>query len=112
MRKATIIALTGIVLLFLGSLFVGQRVFSPEERSLKFTRPISKADQVSPEAANEIRKRDNIRKIRLAFSSFDLIAGLTSRELEAIPTYSLAYPFFYLLACFWLILGLRKPRKE
>ena len=51
-------------------------------------------------------------KIRLAFSSFDLIAGLTSRELEDIPTYGLAFPFFYLLACFWLILGLRKPRKE
>ena len=112
MRTATIIVLTGIVLLFLGSLFVGQKVFSPDERSLEFKNEISQADQVSPEAANGIRKRDNIRKIRLALSSFDLIAGFTSRELEAIPTYSLTFPFFYLMACFWLILGLRKPKKE
>ncbi len=104
--------LTGLVLLFLGSLFVGQRVFSPEERSLKFNRQISQADQVSPEVANEIRKRENIRKIRLALSSFDLVAGFTSRELEAIPTYGRAFPFFILLACFWLILGLRKPKRD
>lgn len=112
MWKATIIVLTGIVLLFLGSLFWGQKVFSPEERSLELNSHISQTEQVSPEAAKGIRKRDNIRKIRLALSSFDLVAGFTSRELEAIPTYSLAFPFYYLLACFWLILGLRKPKRD
>ena len=112
MRTATIIVLTGIVLLFLGSLFVGPKVFSSYERSLDESIVQSQTDQVSPEAAKAIQKRAQFRKVRLALSSFDLMAGFTNQELETIPTFSLAFPFFYLLACFWLILGLKKPRRE
>jgi hypothetical protein len=104
--------LSGLVLLFLGGLIAGHLVFTPEERSLALSHQVSQAEQVSPEAAKALRKRNNIRKIRLALSSFDLVAGFTSRELEAIPTFSLTFPFFYLLACFWLILGLRKPGRD
>jgi hypothetical protein len=96
--------------LFLGGLFFGQKVFSPYERSLD--RQLSHAEQTSPETAEVVRKRVHIRKVRLALSSFDLIGGFTSHELETIPTQSHAFPFFYLLACFWLILGLRKPKRD
>jgi hypothetical protein len=112
MWKMTSIIILGLVLLFLGSRFIGTKVFSSYERSLDETIAQSKTDQVSPEAAKEIQKRARFRKVRLAVSSFDLMAGFTNQELEAIPSISLAFPFFYLLACFWLILGLRKPKRE
>jgi hypothetical protein len=112
MRKMTLIVLTGLVLLFLGSLFAGYKVFSPEERSLAPSHQVGQAEQTSPEVAAATQKKAQLRKVRLALSSFDLIAGFTDKELEAIPTISLTFPFFYLLACFWLILGLRKPSKD
>ena len=111
MRTMTIIVLSGLTLLFLGSLFIGPKVFSSYERSLD--SQLSQAEQTqSPETAKEVRKRVNYRKVRLALSSFDLVGGLTTRDLEAIPTYSRFFSFFYLLACFWLILGLKKPKRD
>ncbi len=112
MWKMTSIIILGLVLLFLGSYFIGQKVFSPYERSLDETIAKAQTDQVSPEAAKAIQKKARFRKVRLALSSFDLMAGFTNQELEAIPSFSLAFPFFYLLACFWLILGLRKPKRK
>lgn len=112
MRTATTIVILGIVLLFLGSMFIGQRVFSSYERSLDESIQASHANQTSPEAAEASRKRANFRKARLALSSFDLLAGFTNLELEAIPTYSRTFSFFFMLACFWLILGLRKPNRD
>lgn len=111
MRTMTIIILSALVLLFLGGLFIGLKVFSSYERSLD--SQLSQAEQTSsPENAQEIRKKVNFRKARLALSSFDLVGGLTNKDLENIPTYSRFFSFFYLLACFWLILGLRKPKRE
>jgi hypothetical protein len=110
MWKMTLIIMSGLVLLSLGSLYIGPKVFSSYEHSLD--GQLSQAEQTSPQTAEAIRKRVQIRKARLAVSSFDLVGGLTSHELETIPTLNLAFPFFYLLACFWLILGLRKPKRE
>jgi hypothetical protein len=111
MRKMTIIVLSGLVLLFLGSLFIGPIVFSSYERSLD--SQLSQAEQTSsPEKAEAVRKRVHIRKVRLALSSFDLVGGLTTHELETIPTLNRFFPFFYLLACFWLILGLKRPKRD
>jgi len=112
MRTATIIVILGIVLLFLGSIFFGQKVFSSYERSLDESIQASYTNQMSPEAAHAARKKANFRKARLALSSFDLLAGFTNRELEAIPTYSRTFSFFFILVCFWLILGLRKPKRD
>jgi hypothetical protein len=112
MRTATTIVLLGIVLLFLGSMFFGPKVFSSYERSLDESVQTSQANQMSPEAAEAARKRAEFRKARLALSSFDLLAGFTNRELEAIPSYSRTFSFFFMLACFWLILGLRKPERD
>ena len=111
MIKGTAIILAGIVVLFLVSLFAGPKIFFAYERDLSasgYDQPVND----SPEAALAAKKRANFRKARLAFSSFDLLAGFTNKELETIPTYGLAFPFFYLLACFWLVLGLRKPTRE
>ncbi|MEJ2068855.1 MAG: hypothetical protein P8X65_03075 [Syntrophobacterales bacterium] len=111
MRTMTIIVLAGLVLLFLGSLFIGPKVFSSYERSLD--SQLSQAEKTLPPAiAKQVRKRVNYRKVRLALSSFDLVGGLTNHDLEAIPTYSRAFSFYFLLACLWLVLGLRKPRRE
>jgi len=111
MRAMTIVILSALVLLFLGSLFIGPQVFSSYERNLD--QQLSQAEQTSsPEAYQQVRKRVNFRKVRLALSSFDLVGGLTNHDLETIPTYSRFFPFLYLLACIWLILGLRKPKRE
>ena len=111
MRAMTIVVLSALVLLFLGSMFIGPKVFSSYERSLD--DQLSQAEKtLSPENVKEVRKGVNYRKVRLALSSFDLVGGLTNKDLEAIPTYSRFFPFLYLLACIWLILGLRKPKRE
>ena len=110
MRAMTIIVLSGLVLLFLGGLFFGSKVFSPYERSLD--NQLNQAQTLPPETAKEVRKRVYIRKARLAMSSFDLVGGLTTRDIEAIPTYSRAFSFYFLLACFWLVLGLKKPKRD
>jgi hypothetical protein len=111
MRTMTIIVLSGLVLLFLGSLYFGPKAFYSYERSLD--NQLSQAEQnSSPETARAVRKHVYYRKARLAMSSFDLVGGLTTHDLEAIPTYSRAFAFYFLLACFWLILGLKKPKRD
>ena len=111
MRTMTIIVLLGLTLLFLGSLYIGPKVFSSYERSLD--SQLSQAEQTAPpDKAKEVRKRVNYRKVRLALSSFDLVGGLTNHDLETIPTFNRFFPFFYLIACFWLILGLKKPKRN
>ncbi len=109
MRTMTIIVLSVIVLLFLGSLYIGPRVFSSYERSLD--DKLAQAEKSSPETARAVRKHVYFRKARLAMSSFDLVGGLTTRELEAIPNYNRLFPFVYLIACLWLVFGLRKARR-
>jgi len=95
----------------LGSLLIGPMVFSSYERSLD--SQLSQAEQkTSPENADAVRKRVHFRKARLALSSFDLIGGLTNQDLETIPNLNRFFPFFFLLVCLWLILGLKKPRRE
>lgn len=110
MKKATAAILAGTVLLFLASLIAGHKLFSSYERNLSMSH-IQQSEGLSHEAAQAVQKRDGFRKARLAFSSFDLMAGLTNQELENIQTLSLSFPFFLLLVCFWLILGLRKPTR-
>ena len=110
MRIMTVIVLAVLVLLFLGSLYFGPRVFSSYERSLD--QQLSQANQASPETARAVRKQVYFRKARLALSSFDLVGGLTTRDLENIPNYSRSFAFYFLLVCFWLILGLKKPTRD
>ncbi|MBW1992095.1 MAG: hypothetical protein JRI59_08280 [Deltaproteobacteria bacterium] len=107
MKKATTIILVGIVLLFLGGLVAGQRIFPAHERSLA---PLThdQTANLSPAAVKAMEKHDNLWKARLAFSSFDLLAGFSSQELENLPALNLIYPFAVLMACLWLVVGLKR----
>ncbi|MDI6854605.1 MAG: hypothetical protein QME75_13490 [Deltaproteobacteria bacterium] len=105
MKKATAVILAGLVLLFLISLFAGHKLFSASEREL------SRSYHSPSTTAAGTQGKVDFRKFRMAFSSFDLAAGLTPRDMEAISTQSLAFPFYFLLASLWLVLGLRKPRR-
>lgn len=110
MRTMTIVIVSALVLLFLGSLYFGPWAFSSYERSLD--DQLAQAKHSSPETARAVRKNVYYRKARLAMSSFDLVGGLTTRELEAIPNYNRLFPFVYLIACLWLVFGLRKAKRN
>jgi hypothetical protein len=105
MKKATAVILAGLVLLFLISLFAGHKLFSASEREL------SRSAHSQPATGAEAPGKVDFRKFRMAFSSFDLAAGLTPKDIEAISMQSLAFPFYFLLASLWLALGLRKPQR-
>ncbi len=51
------------------------------------------------------------KKIRLAFNSFDLAAGLTRADFETIPSFN-TYSFGTLWLCVGAIFFLQKPRKK
>jgi len=108
MWKAITLYLMGIALLFTLSLSIGRQAFPPEDLHLAL------ADQAPPAAAPRPLARTmddtDYHRIRLAFNAFDLMGGLTKRDLENIPGDG-TYHFAFLLACFWLIVFLRKPRK-
>ena len=108
MKKATAIILGGIVLLFLFSLYAGSKLYTADERNLALN---TKVDKSAPET-EAAKKRAEFLKVRLAFGSFDLAAGLTPRDLEAISAQGMAFPFYFLLASLWLALGLRKPGRR
>ena len=106
MRTATIIIIGGIFLLFLASFYLGSKVFSPIEHRLD--RQLMQTKHMSPQAAQATRKIVEYKKIRLAFSSFDLVGGLTVQDLDdlANPFYRFL-SFFFLFACVWVIFGFR-----
>lgn len=111
MKKATAVILVGLILLFFGSLYAGQKIFSESERRLALTDRLSQANAPSPEAAAAARERAEFRKVRLAMSSFDLANGLTPRDLEVISTSGRSFAFYFLMASIWLALALRRPKR-
>ena len=109
MERATAIILSGLVLLFVTSFVVGQRVFSPEEREMVQFHQDRQSDSTGQGVKGTLDKRSRMRNVRIAFSSFDLLGGLTSDEIKNIGTMDQSFHIFYLLACVLLIIGLRKP---
>jgi hypothetical protein len=109
MARATAIIMSGLVLLFVTSFVVGQRVFSPEEREMSQLRQTHQLDSADRSAESAQDKRTRMRHVRIAFSSFDLLGGLTNSEIINIGTMDQSFHIFYLLACVLLIIGLRKP---
>ena len=109
MERATAIILTGLVLLFVTSFVVGKRVFSPEEREMSQLRQTQQLDSTGRSVETTLDKRARMRHVRIAFSSFDLLGGLTNSEIVNIGTMDQSFHIFYLLACVLLIIGLRKP---
>jgi hypothetical protein len=106
MRTVTIIIVGVFILLFLASFFLGSRVFSPYERTLD--RQLTQTTHLSPQTAKAARKIIMYKKVRLAFSSFDLVGGLTAQDLEdlANPFYRVL-SFFFLFACVWVVFGFK-----
>jgi hypothetical protein len=106
MRTTTIVIVGGIFLLFLASLYLGPKVFSPYERSLG--RQLTQTKHMSPETAQATRKIVQYKKVRLAFGSFDLMGGLTVQDLDDLtsPFYRVL-SFFFLFACLWVTFGFK-----
>ena len=109
MERATAIILTGLVLLFVTSIVVGQRVFSPGEQEIAQLHQTQQSDSADQSVESILDKRTRMRNVRIAFSSFDLLGGLTNSEIINIGTMDQSFHIFYLLACVLLIIGLRKP---
>jgi len=99
MKKAVVFTLLGIFLLFGAGLVAGWQVIDPRDRIL--------VDQPGDPALPPGEMNWNTyKKTKLALSSFDLVNGLTKHDLETMHTHN-SLGFGYLLACLWLVLGLR-----
>lgn len=109
MERATAIILTGYVLLFVTSIVVGKRVFSPGEREILQLQQTQQLDSAGQSVEGTLDKRSRMRNVRIAFSSFDLLGGLTNDEIKNIGTMDQSLHIFYLLSCVLLIISLRKP---
>jgi hypothetical protein len=63
---------------------------------------------MSPEKAEETQKKIAFSRMKQAFASFDLVGGLTEQDLDNMTLTSRRFAaFFFLLACLWLVLGLK-----
>jgi len=99
MKKAVAFTLLGFLLLFGVSLVASLHMFERYDRIL-----VDKPGD-PPLAPGEM-SWNKYKKIKLALGSFDLVNGLTKHELETIDT-GRSLGFYYLVACLWLILGMR-----
>jgi hypothetical protein len=99
MNKAVIFTLLGFFLLFGVSLVAGTMVFAPWNRIL-----VDKPGTPSPPPGE--MSWNTYKKVELELGSFDLVNGLTKHDLETLDTHR-SWGFYYLLACLWLVVGLR-----
>lgn len=106
--KAIAIFSVSMVILTGAGFLAGSYVFGPWERTLSSseTYPATTSDKIKSGFDEK-----EYKKIKLAFSSFDLAAGLTRNDFEAIPHYN-TYFFSFLWVCIGAIFILKKPRKR
>lgn len=97
-----------IMLLTGGGLVAGKHAFEPWERVLGESWA---ADESAAEPKATVLSDKDYKKIRLAFNSFDLAAGLTKNDFESIPSRN-TYYFATLWLCVGSIFILKKPRKK
>ena len=110
MEKKTAVILFGVIIfLFLASIAVGQMVFPVAEREILQLNQTQQLDSAGRKVEGTYDKSSRMRNVRLAFSSFDLLGGLTNDEIINIGTMDKSLHIFYLLSCVLLIIGLRKP---
>ena len=99
MKKAVAFSLLGFFLLFGVSLVANFHMFQRYDRIL--------ADKPGdPPLGPGEMSWDNYKRVKLALGPFDLVNGLTKYELETMNT-GRSLSFYYLVACIWLVLGLR-----
>lgn len=106
--KAILAFLVIVLLLTGGGLVAGKYVFAPWERILSENHH---PDEPQAEAATSVLSQKDYKKIRLAFNSFDLAAGLTKNDFESIPAGN-TYSFAALWLCAGAIFFLEKPRRR
>jgi hypothetical protein len=110
MKKAVVLSLLGFFLLFGVSLAANEHMFKRLDRIL-----VDKPGDPPPDSGK--MSWNTYKKIKLTLGSFDLVNGLTKHDLETLDTED-GLGFYYLIACLWLVLGLRlglrrplKPRR-
>jgi hypothetical protein len=111
MKQAAYFTLGTILLALVGSL-ASLRVFSPSKRRWSQVAPVQRLEEPLHSQGNLDGQRE-YRRIKLAFGSFDLFAGLTSREVRALAS-SVDGSFYLLLVCLWVawFLRLNKVRRR
>lgn len=109
MRLAVAGFLIGVIFLFLGSITLGRKALPPAWRELgpAAMSPTPGPSQPEPDGTREIMTFSDYKKLKTAFSSFDLMAGLTKKEMETLPAHR-GFAFYWLLACGLLVLALRQ----
>jgi len=108
MWKASLAFLVMILIMTGGGLLAGKYVFSSWERILNDSIQTVAMESESSDSGLSDKE---YKKIRFAFNSFDLAAGLTKYDLETIPV---SNTYFFAVA--WLCVGsvfiLRRPRNS
>jgi|GEM_PF-927224 len=105
--KAILAFLVLIILLTGVGTVAGRHIYPSYERIL------SEASAPLPESRETYQtgmSEKDYKKIRLAFNSFDLAAGLTRNDFESIPALN-THSFATLWLCVGAIFFLQKPRK-
>jgi hypothetical protein len=106
--KPTLAFMVILLLLTGGGLVAGKYTFASWERILAEDPPGEKMEAGAKTSGFSDKE---YKKIRLAFNSFDLAAGLTKNDLEAIPVCN-TYYFAFAWLCLGSVFILKKPRKR
>lgn len=108
MRTAVAVFLTGVILLFLGSITLGRKALPPAWRELNsVSSPAQGPYELGPDGTPEKITFSDYKKLKITCSSFDLMGGLTRKEMENLPEHR-GFAFYWLLACLLLLLSLRR----
>ncbi|MBM4275572.1 MAG: hypothetical protein FJ134_14090 [Deltaproteobacteria bacterium] len=84
-RTAVAVFLLGIILLFLGSITLGRKALPPAWRELNPVSSVQGPYELGPDGTPEKITVADYKKLKITCSSFDLMAGLTRKELENLP---------------------------
>jgi hypothetical protein len=103
MKKAVVSILLGIFLLFGVGLVANFHMFRHITPHL-----VNKGDP--PPAPGEMSWK-TYKRVKLELGSFDLVNGLTKHDLDTMRADN-NVGFYYLIACLWLVLGLRLGLKR
>lgn len=90
------------------SIIVGKYVFTPWEAILGEAQTLG---ETPTGRSSPLLSEQDYKKIRLAFNSFDLAAGLTRSDFDSIPLCN-TYYFASLWVCAGTVFILTKPRKN
>ncbi len=109
MAKAISVFLAGLILLTILSFFWGRHVFTTQAGWFQENQV---GQAVQSDSTYLAERQARIRKARIIFGSFDLVNGLTTDDLENLlfQPHHRYFAFVWLLACLWMVWGLRKAR--